>query len=173
MRKQARQDEPTFDDEIKNHWQEGSLGESLLDEDRALLIKRLAFCGIPTREIVRITGASSRTVARTLQRLGIQRKNPERHSPSRKRYEQRLIEILTQYYALNEITLDSLDQIASENGLTLRKLMALIHEHVSPSRWAIRSCLACGQPALTSGPADRYCVKCKKRVKKAHGGLDE
>ncbi len=144
-----------------------------LSEERDLLVKRLAACGLPTREIVRITDASSRTVARTMQRLGIQRTKPERFSSSRKRHTQRLVEVLTEYYALQEVTLDSLNQIARRNGLPIEKLLTLIREHVSPSRWAIRPCLACEQPALTSSPSDRYCPNCKKKVKKAREGMEE
>lgn len=108
-----------------------------------------------------------------MQRWGITRKKPERHSSPKKRHDQRLIEILTQYYTFNEVTLDSLDQLARENGLTFRKLINLIQEHVSPSRWAVRNCLACGQSALTASPADRYCPVCKKKIKKDRKGLEE
>jgi hypothetical protein len=142
--------------------------------DRDLLIKRLASCGLPSGEIVRITGTSGRTVARTLQRLGLKRSNQQsalsfiQRVASRKRHSLHLTAILTRYYSLEEITLDSLHQLACENGLSLKKLFDLIREHVSPSRWAIRPCLGpCGQPALTSSPADRYCPRCKKKVDKS------
>lgn len=167
------QDDPVCDDDPKDGCEEGATEELLSDEERDLLVKRLTSCGLPTREVVRITGASGRTIARSMQRFGIRRKKPERHSSPKKRYDQRLIEILTQYYTFNEVTLDSLDQLARENGLTFRKLINLIQEHVSPSRWAVRNCLACGQSALTASPADRYCPVCKKKIKKDRKGLEE
>jgi hypothetical protein len=142
-------------------------------EERDLLIKRLAACGLPTREMVRITGASPRTVARIMQKLGIQRKKPERFPPSRKRRAQRLFEILTQFYALKEPTLDSLIHLARNNGISLGKLLNLIREQVSPPRWAIRSCLSCEQPSLTSSPSDRYCQSCKKKMRKARECTDD
>lgn len=153
--------------------EETPVGELLSEEERDLLVKRLAGSGLPTREIVWITVASGRTIARSMQRFGIRRKKPERNTPPKKRHDQRLIEILTQYYSFNEVTLDSLDQLARENGLSFGKLINLIQEHVSPSRWAMRNCLACSQPALTSSPADRYCAACKKKVKKRRKGVDE
>jgi len=168
----AISDDPEFEDEPEERFSGEPTGELLAEADRDLLIKRLARLGLPTREIIRITGASGRTVARTMQRLGIERKKPERFSSSGKRHAQRLIEILTQYYALQKVTLDSLDQLAKGNGISLEKLLDLIREHVSPSRWAIRSCLACSQSALTSSPSDRYCPMCKKEVKKAREGME-
>jgi len=162
-----------FTAEVEDEPEEEIAAELFSEEDRDLLIKRLWALGLHTREMVRITGASPRTVARTLQRLGLQRKKPERFPTSRKRRAQRLFEILTQYYALKEVTLDLLVQLAKNNGIPLRKLLDLIREHVSPSRWAIRSCLACGQSALTSSPSDRYCSTCKRRVKKMRDGMDE
>ena len=143
------------------------------DDERDLLVKRLALCGLPTREIVRITAASGRTVARIIQRWGIRRPRPEHRTVPRMRRAQRVAEILTGYYALDEITLDSLDRLARTHGLSVKELFDLIRENVSPSRWAIRACLACGQPALTSSPGDRYCMACKNTVKKARGKLDE
>ncbi|GEM_PF-5785320 len=169
-------DQSTSIDEPEDQSKPGSGYLHLSGKQRDHLIKRLALFSLPTREIVRLTGMSSRTVARTLQRLGIKRKKFDvlMFPFSRKQQTRHLMEILTQYYALNHyVLLDSLHHLAKRNGISLKKLFDLIRQHVSPSRWAIRSCLACGQPALTSGPADRYCVKCKKRVKKAHGGLDE
>lgn len=141
--------------------------------DRDLLVKRLAACGLPTREIVMITGTSNRTVARIMQRFGLLRKRPERHTSSRKRHTQRLMDILTHYYALKEVTLDSLEQLARQHGLALKKLFDLIREHVSPLRWAIRTCLSCGQSTLTPSPAARYCPTCKKKVRKAREGMDD
>jgi len=143
------------------------------DKDRDLLVKRLAACGLPTREIVRITGTSTRTVARIMQRFGLLRKRPERLPSSRKRHTQRLTDILTHYYALKEVTLDSLEQLARQQGITLRKLFALIREHVSPLHWAIRTCLACGKSTLTPSPAARYCPACKKKIKKTRVGMDD
>lgn len=157
-------DEPTDED---------SAPQLFTDEERDLLVKCLALCGLPTREIVRITAASGRTVARIIQRWGIRRPSPEHRSVPRMRRAQRLAEILTAYYALNEITLDSLDRLAREHGFSVKELFDLIRENVSPSRWAIRACLACGQSALTSSPADRYCSACKSTVKKARGKVDE
>lgn len=142
------------------------------DDERDILVKRLAACGLPTREIVRLTGTSSRTVARILQRQGIRRKKPEPRSTHRKHHSRRLPEILNAYFALEEVTLGTLEQIAREHGITLKKLCDLIREHVSPSRWAVRPCLACGQTALTSSPSDRYCPACKKKVKKTREGLE-
>lgn len=152
---------------------ETSDGEFLSEEERDLLVKRLAACGLPTREIIWITGASGRTVARIMQRWGVQRKKPERILFSKKRNTQRFIEILAQYYALPIITLDSLDQLASGNELSLKKLLDLVRKHVSPFHWAIRSCLVCDQPALTSSPSDRYCPRCKKGVKKVRESLED
>jgi len=163
----------TFDDESENQDRPDLTVEFLPEVERDLVIKHLAACGLPTREIVRITGASGRTVARAMQRLGIKREKPEKLPSPRKRHAQRLAEILTQYYALQEVTLDSLNQLARRNGLSLEKLLHLVREHVSPSRWAIRTCLACGQSALTSSPSDRYCPSCKKKVKKVREGMDD
>lgn len=143
------------------------------DEERDLLVKRLALCGLPTREIVRITAASGRTVARIIQRWGIRRPRPEHRTVPRMRRAQRLAEILAGYYALNEITLDSLDHLARKYGLSVKELFDLIRENVSPTRWAIRACLACGQLALTSSPGDRYCLACNSTVRRARGKLDE
>lgn len=156
------------DDSFEN----GRNGSLVSDEERDLLVKRLANCGLPTREIVRITGVSSRTAARIMQRWGIKRRKPDQF-PFRKRITRSLVETLGQYYALKEISLDALDQLARKNRLSLKKLFDMIREHVSPSRWAIRSCLACSQPALTSSPADRYCPACKKKVKKTRSGMDD
>ena len=150
-----------------------SNGPIVSDEERDLLVNRLSSCGLPNREIVEIAGTSSRTVARKMQRLGIKRKKPERYSTLRKRHEQRLIEILTQYYSLQEVTLDSLDLLARKNSLHLKNLLDLIRENVSPSRWAIRNCLSCGKSALTSSPCDRYCSTCKKKVKKARECMND
>ena len=108
-----------------------------------------------------------------MQRFGVQRKRSEKVSTPKKSQNQRLIEILTQYYALKEITLNSLDQLAHKNGLSLKKLLNLIQEHVSPSRWAIRTCLNCNQPVPTSSPSDRYCSACKKKVQKTRDGIDD
>lgn len=143
------------------------------DEERDLLVKRLALCGLPTREIVRMTGASGRSVARIIQRWGIRRPKPKHRTAQRMRRAQRLTDVLGEYYALDEITLDSLDRLAREYGLSVKELFDLIRENVSPSRWAIRACLACGQLALTSSGADRYCSACKSTVKKARGKMDE
>ncbi|MEW6682564.1 MAG: hypothetical protein AB1451_06530 [Nitrospirota bacterium] len=143
------------------------------DDERDLLVRRLALCGLPTREIVRITAASGRTVARIIQRWGIRRPRPEHRTVARMRRTQRLGEVLAGYYTLNEITLDSLDRLAREHGLSVKELFDLIRENVSPSRWVIRTCLACGQSALTSSAADRYCSACKGTVKKARGKVDE
>src|SRR5574341_1047415 len=82
---------------------------------------------------------------------------------------QRLADVLGEYYALNEITLDSLDRLAGKHGLSVKELFDLIRENVSPSRWAIRARLACGQSALTSSPSDRYCSTCKSTVRKRGG----
>lgn len=152
---------------------EESAPQLFSDEERDLLVKRLALCGLPTREIVRITSASGRTVARIIQRWGIRRPRPDRRTVPRMRRTQRLAEILAAYYALNEITLDCLDRLAKEHGLSVKDLFDVIRENVSPSRWAIRVCLACGQSALTSSPADRYCSACKGTVRKARGKVDE
>lgn len=152
---------------------EDSAPQLFTDDERDLLVKRLALCGLPTREIVRITAASGRTVARIIQRWGIRRPRPEHRTSPRMRRAQRLTEILSGYYALNEITLDSLDRLARTHGLSVKELFDLLRENVSPSRWAIRACLACGQSALTSSPADRYCLACKNTVKRVRGKMDE
>lgn len=68
------QDDKTFLDEHEDRRDEQSGYLHLTAKQRDCLIKRLATCGLPTREIVRLTGTSSRTVARTLQRLGLKRK---------------------------------------------------------------------------------------------------
>jgi hypothetical protein len=157
--------------EADNH-QENLPAPILQDDDRDILVKRLAACGLPTRDIVRLTGTSSRTAARILQRQGIRRKKTAPNSTTKKHHSRRLPEILNAYFALEEVTLGTLEQIAREHGIGLKKLCDLIREHVSPSRWAVRSCLACGQTALTSSPADRYCPACKKKVKKTREGLE-
>jgi len=158
---------------VKDDSFENGRNDSLVsDEERDLLVKRLAKCGLPTREIVRITGVSSRTAARIMQRWGIKRRKTDQF-PFRKRIARSLGEILGQYYALKEISLDALDQLARQNRLSLKNLFDLIRENVSPSRWAIRSCLACSQPALTSSPADRYCPACKKKVMRTRVGMDD
>lgn len=150
------------------------IGELLSDEERDLLVKRLAASGLPTREIVRITGASGRTVARIMQRWGITRKIRDGFHPVKKGYARSLPEILRQYYDLKEVTLDSLSRLAGENSLPLKSLLDLVRENVSPSRWAIRPCLGpCGQSVLTSSPADRYCPACKVKVKKDRKGIRE
>ena len=169
----AIQDDAGFDDEPEEQLSGEPTGELLSEEDRDLLIKRLAGLSLPTREIIRITGASGRTVARAMQRLGILRKKPEKFRSLGKRHAQRLVDILTQYYSLEEVTLDSLHQLARVNGISLEKLLNLVRAHVSPARWAIRTCLACGQSALTSSPSDRYCATCKKKVKKVRKGLED
>lgn len=151
---------------------ESSVGEFLSEEERDLLVKRLAACGLPPREIVWITGTSGRTVARIMQRWGITRKKPDNFR-SRQKEVQYLGKILSQYYVLKEITLDAVELLAEENDLSLKKLFDLIREYVSPSRWAIRNCLACNQPALTSSPANRYCTSCRKKVKKNRKSLQE
>jgi hypothetical protein len=151
----------------------GGNGSLFSDEERDLLVKRLATCGLPPREIVGVTGVSSRTAARIMQRLGIKRKKPVQFYPFKKRSPRSLPEILGQYYALKEITLDSLDQLARRNGFPLKKLFDMIREHISPSRWAIRSCIACNQPTLSSSPADRYCPACKKKVMRTRVGMDD
>lgn len=166
-------DDFSYDEGPEDQGGNRQFGEFLSDEQRDLMVECLALYGLPTREIIRITGASGRTVARTAQRLGIQRQKLERLLSSRKRHSQRLVEVFTEYYALQEVTLDSMNRIAMRNGLSLEKLLRLFREHISPSRWAIRSCLACGQDALTSSPADRYCPSCKKKVKKTREGTDE
>ncbi len=162
-----------FNNEVEDGGEENVSGEFFSEEDRDLVINRLLSLGIHTREMVEITGAFPRTVARILQKLGVQRKKPEKFPITRKRRVQRLVEILTEYYALKEVTLDLLDQLARENGLSFRKLLDLSRGNVSPSRWAIRLCLACGQSALTSSPSDRYCATCRKKVKKAREGLED
>lgn len=167
------QDDPIDEGDAEDGCEKASPGEFLSDEERDLLVKRLAACGLPTREVIRITGASGRTVARTMQRWGIRRKRPDDLRSSRKGHARHLGEILGQYYELTEVTLDALDQLARENGLFLKIFVGLIREHVSPSRWAIRICLSCEQPALTTSPADRYCPLCKKKVKKARSGMED
>jgi hypothetical protein len=162
-----------FNDKVEDGYEENVTGELFSEEDRDLIINRLLSLGLHTREMVRVTGASPRTVARILQKLGIQRKKPERFPSTRKRRAQRIVEILTQYYALKEVTLDSLVLLARQNGLSFRKLLNLIRENVTSSRWAMRLCLNCNQPALTSSPSDRYCPMCKKKVKKAREGLED
>lgn len=150
------------------------MGGLLSDEERDLLVKRLAACGLPTREIARITGTSGRTVARIMQRGGITRKIGDGFNPVKKGYARSLPEILRQYYGLEEVTLDSLSRLAGENSLPLKSLLDLVRENVSPSCWAIRPCLGpCGQSVLTSSPADRYCLKCKIKVKKDRKGIRE
>jgi len=68
------EDDKTFLDEYEDQRDEQSGYLRLTPKQRDCLIKRLATYGLPTREIVRLTGTSSRTVARTLQRLGLKRK---------------------------------------------------------------------------------------------------
>lgn len=137
---------------------------------RDLLIKRLAFFGLPTREIVRLTGLSGRTVTRTLQRMGFQRKKPEKRSfpPARKRHVARLGELLIQFDVQKDrIGLDILYYLARENGLSLKEMFDLMRKHFSPSSWAIRSCPSCGRHTATASAADRYCPACKKQIGRA------
>jgi len=169
------QDDNTFLDEIEDRHEEGPDYLHLSSKRRERLIKRLANCGLPTREIVRLSGISSRTVARTLQRLGTKRKRYEvpPYPFPRKRQAKRMEGILTQYYAIDEHHLNSLHHLARGNGISLKKLFDLIRKHVSPSRWAVRTCLVCGQPALTPSPKDRTCPACRKEQKEARGGINE
>lgn len=154
--------------------EETSGGEFLSEEERDLLVKRLAGCGLPTREIIWITGSSGRTVARVMQRWGITRKRSEGLPSIKRGYARFLSEILRQYYDLKEVTLDSLDHLAKGNRYSLKALFDLIRENVSPSRWAIRPCLGpCGQSVLTPSPADRYCPTCKRKVKKDRRGIHD
>lgn len=161
--------DPIVEEESRRHQKP----EILSEEERTLLVEYLLVENLPPREIIRIAGVSSRTVTRVMQRLELRRRNVGRVSSSRKRHAQRLHEILSQYYTLEEVTLDALDQLAGENSLSLKALLDLIRDHVSPSRWAIRRCLTCEQPTLTSSPADRYCPTCKKKVKKVRGGIED
>ncbi|MFQ5779152.1 MAG: hypothetical protein ACE5HN_00030 [Nitrospiria bacterium] len=162
-----------FDEEPEDQEREEAAGELFSEEERDLLVGRLASRSIPTREIVRTTAASGRTVARIMQRWGIRRKEPEGVSLHCRGYSRQLAGILGGYYALEEVTLDSLDRLAGENGLSLKNLFDLIREHVSPSRWAVRTCLACSQLAVTSSSAGRYCPACKKKVRKDRRGMEE
>lgn len=141
-----------------------------MNEERDLLIKELAEYGLPTWETVRITGASGRTVARVIQRLGVHRKKPERILFSKKRNTQLLIEILVQYYALPTITVDSLDRLARGNGLPLKNSWIWCRKMFPHSIGRSDLVWSCGQSALTSSPSDRYCPRCKKRVKKGGRG---
>lgn len=168
------EDDSTSVEKIVERREAGSGFSPLSGKQRERLIKRLALFGLPNREIVRISGASSRTVARTLQQMGIRRRRPEvRPFPSpKKRRGRHRMEILLQYYALKEVLLSSIYQLAGESGLPLEKLFGLIRQNVSPSQWAIRSCLACGQPVLTSGPSERFCPACKKRVRQSQRGVE-
>lgn len=170
MKSIAMQEDFVSGEDLEKGDEEESIEGFLSDEERDLLVKRLAPCGLPTREIVRVTGASGRTVARIMQRWGIKRKetNEVRKGPAG-----HLPYVLGHYYALEEVTLDTLEQLARGNGLSLKRLFCLLAEHISPSRWAIRNCLACDLPALTSSPADRYCPVCKRKVKKNRKGIDE
>lgn len=167
------QDDPIDDGDAEDGCEKASPGEFLSDEGRDLLVKRMVTCGLPTREIVRVTGASGRTVARIMQRWGIKRKESNDFCSYGRGHARRLDEILGQYYTLSEATLDTLEQLARGNGLSLKRLFGLLGEHVSPSRWAIRNCLTCGQPALTSSPAERYCPTCKRKIKKNRKGIQE
>lgn len=161
------------DEDLEERDEEKLIEGFLSDEERDLLVKRLAACSLPTREIVRIAAASGRTVARVMQRWGIKGRRGDRFHSSRQGYSPSLPEILGEYYALQEVTLDAIDQLAVKNGLSLKKLFDLLRECISPFRWAIRSCLACEQTVLTSSPADRYCPACKKKVKRVRSGMGE
>lgn len=177
MKSPEVQDDKNSLDQFEDQSKGGKGSFHLSPNWRDRLIKRLADCGLPCREIVLLSGASSRTVARTLQRLGIRRKKYElpQYPSHRKRHAKSLETILTQYYGIpfDELQLDSLHQLARRNGISLKKLFDLIRQHVSPSRWAIRTCLHCNQPAVTSSPADRYCQLCRKKLKKAREGLED
>jgi len=168
-RQSPTRNDPIAEEENRRHQKP----EILSEEERTLLVEYLLVENLPPREIVRIAGVSSRTVSRVMQRLGIRRGDPGKRSSSRKRHAQRLHEILSQYYALEEVTLDVLNQLAGENDLFLKMLLDLIQEHVSPSRWAIRACLACGASAVTPSPADRYCPACRNKVKKIREKIDD
>lgn len=147
---------------------------SIAGHPRDSLIRRLALVGLPTREIVRLIGTPSRTITRILRRLGVKRTRAEiKFSPPPRRQSRRLGTILSQYYALDKVDLDALHQLARRNNLSLGKLFGFIREHVSPARWAMRTCLACSQSTLTSSPAERYCASCRKKVKKVSRGFEE
>lgn len=93
------EDDSTSVKKIEDRREAGSGFSPLSGKQRERLIKRLACFGLPNREIVRISGASSRTVARTLQQMGIRRRRPEVQpfpSPRKRRGRHRL-EILFQY----------------------------------------------------------------------------
>jgi hypothetical protein len=172
--KTAIGDDPIDEDADEETEEETSVGELISEEERDLLVKRLAACGLPTREIVWISGASGRTVARVMQRWGIVRKRSDGFPTIKTGYARGLPDILRQYYIVKEVTLDSLQYLAKENSISLKRLLDLIRENVSPSRWAIRSCLGtCGQFVLTSSPADRYCITCKIKLKKNRKGIRE
>lgn len=158
--------------EVEQKEDEEEAGEAFLsEEERDLLVKYLARDSFPLGEIAEIAGVSTRTATRILQRLGVRRRRPV--PSSRGCHARRLSEILTRYYALEEVTPDALWQLAREEGLSMKALFRLIEEHVSPSRWAIRACLACGGSAVTPSPADRYCPACRNKVKKIREKIDD
>jgi len=117
--------------------------------ERKLLVKALARYELPSRDIAEIVGVSIRTVARTMQRLGIRAKG---RSGRRRRFvldPSRIASILTRYFSLEAPTLDALNQLARENNLSIKALFDLIREEASPSRWSLRPCPGCGQTTPT------------------------
>jgi len=125
--------------------------------------------GRPTREIVWLSCNSSWTVARTLQRLGIKRNKHEllQYPSPWKRPANRLMRILTQHYALDEVLLGSLHQLARGNASHLKSslpdpgaclTLPLCHSYLScqwpadPSFQSKRPLLSCLHKAKQEGP---------------------
>lgn len=147
-------------------------GAFLSGKEQDRLVKVLARYELPSRDIAEIAGVSARTVTRTMQRLGIR---PKGRSGRLRRIvldPSRIASILTRYFALEEPTLDTLNQLARENDLSLKALFDLIREEVSPARWSLRPCPACGVATPTPSPADRYCPACKKQGEKDRDGIE-
>lgn len=137
-------------------------GALLPSKEQDRLVKVLARHELPSRDIAEIAGISPRTVARTMRRLGIR---PKGRSGRRRRIvldSSRIASILTRYFALEGPTLDALSRLARENDLSLKVLFDLIREEVSPARWSLRPCPACGVATPTPSPADLYCPACKE-----------
>lgn len=141
-------------------------------KERDRLVKALARYALPSRDIAEIAGVSTRTIARTMQRLGIR---PKGRSGRRRRVvldPLQIASILSRYFALEEPTLYALNQLARENDLSLKALFDLIREEVSPSRWSPRPCPGCGQTTPTPSPANPHCPACRKHGERDRGGIE-
>jgi uncharacterized paraquat-inducible protein A len=77
--------------------------------------------------------------------------------------------LLTSYYQADDLTLSALRWLAHEHGLSLKKFLDLIQQHITPPKGAIRTCPGCGAAPLTASPTESYCVNCQKKLKRNRG----